>query len=201
MFSKPWYGDYALTLDFGVKYPNILGLFGKTHEGIDFALPCGTPLISPANGTVTDVKHTLGGYGNHVYIKYGNVTVLFAHLSEYYVVKNQIITLGQVIGKSGRTGLATGCHVHIGVIDPNATYRKVKQWVDPKNYFNFTGQPVAPTTEAQGNYTVRRGDTLWGIAQKYYGKGTDWPRIYEANKTSIKDPSRIYPGQILIIPK
>jgi nucleoid-associated protein YgaU len=49
-------------------------------------------------------------------------------------------------------------------------------------------------------YTVERGDTLWGISSKMYGKGSRWKEIYEANTDKIKNPSLIYPGQVFVIP-
>ncbi len=66
--------------------------------------------------------------------------------------------------------------------------------------------PVPPTptpeppkgTPAQAQYTVKKGDTLWAIAQRFYGAGQSYPRIATAN--NIKDVNRIYPGQVLTIP-
>lgn len=49
-------------------------------------------------------------------------------------------------------------------------------------------------------YTVVRGDTLWAIAIKYYGKGADYQKIVAANKDIIKNPDLIYPGQRFLIP-
>lgn len=49
-------------------------------------------------------------------------------------------------------------------------------------------------------YTVKKGDTLWAIAKKYLGSGTQYKKIYEANKDKIKNPSLIYPGQVFTIP-
>lgn len=49
-------------------------------------------------------------------------------------------------------------------------------------------------------YTVESGDTLSGIAQKMYGDANKYPRIFEANQPMLKDPDRIYPGQVLRIP-
>lgn len=49
-------------------------------------------------------------------------------------------------------------------------------------------------------YTVVGGDTLWGIATRYYGNGAQYPTIYNANKNIISNPNLIYPGQKLVIP-
>lgn len=49
-------------------------------------------------------------------------------------------------------------------------------------------------------YTVVSGDTLGGIAKKFYGKASKYPVIFEANKPMLKDPDKIYPGQVLRIP-
>jgi len=68
----------------------------------------------------------------------------------------------------------------------------------------LTGQPpvVQPTEPPRATYTVRAGDTLSSIARQYYGRDGDrmWPRIYEANKTAIRDPNRLAAGQKLVIP-
>lgn len=62
-------------------------------------------------------------------------------------------------------------------------------------------RPVPPAPPAQRTYTVVRGDCLWNIAKKFYGKGSQWPTIYNANKGVIGgNPNLIYPGQKYIIP-
>ena len=49
-------------------------------------------------------------------------------------------------------------------------------------------------------YTVKRGDTLWNIAKKYYGNGAKYPTIVNANKKTIKNPNVIQVGWVLTIP-
>nr|DAK68123.1 MAG TPA: tail assembly protein [Caudoviricetes sp.] len=58
------------------------------------------------------------------------------------------------------------------------------------------GSPEAPRT-----YTVAIGDCLWSIAQRFYGKGSEYTKIYEANRDVIgSNPNLIYAGQVLTIP-
>ena len=49
-------------------------------------------------------------------------------------------------------------------------------------------------------YTVKRGDTLWAIAKKYYGNGAKYTKIVNANKSKIKNPDKIQVGWVLTIP-
>jgi nucleoid-associated protein YgaU len=48
--------------------------------------------------------------------------------------------------------------------------------------------------------TVVRGDSLWRISRKIYGKGVRYTVIHEANQQQIRDPARIYPGQVFVLP-
>lgn len=60
--------------------------------------------------------------------------------------------------------------------------------------------PSADQPQTGRTYTVQKGDCLWKIAQQYYGKGSDWAKIYDANSDQISNPNLIYPGQVLYIP-
>lgn len=72
-----------------------------------------------------------------------------------------------------------------------------------------TGQPLTVTMEQERDagtapaakaYTVKKGDTLWAIAAKYYGRGSDYTKIAGANTDKISNPNLIYPGQVLTLP-
>jgi nucleoid-associated protein YgaU len=71
------------------------------------------------------------------------------------------------------------------------------QGVSEVNVDNLTAPPA---TEKVEYYVIKSGDTLSGIAAKYYGKGSLYPRIFEANREVIKNPDLIYPGQKIRIP-
>jgi len=53
---------------------------------------------------------------------------------------------------------------------------------------------------AERTYTVRPGDTLSSIAQRFYGNAADWPSIYHVNESVVHNPDRIYAGEVLEIP-
>lgn len=53
---------------------------------------------------------------------------------------------------------------------------------------------------ASGKAIIRRGDNLWTIARRVYGEGVKYTTIYEANTGQIRDPDRIYPGQVFDLP-
>ena len=61
--------------------------------------------------------------------------------------------------------------------------------------------PMKASDEGFESYTVRKGDTLSGIAQHHLGKASAWPEIFAANGGTISDPDEIREGQVIRIPK
>lgn len=62
--------------------------------------------------------------------------------------------------------------------------------------------PDVPGPESDARtYTVQSGDTLWKIAERMYGNGSKYMRIFEANTDLLEHPDRIFPGQELVIPE
>jgi hypothetical protein len=59
---------------------------------------------------------------------------------------------------------------------------------------------TAKSEKAGRTYTVQAGDTLWAIAEKMYGSGGKYMKIFEANTPVLENPDKIFPGQELVIP-
>jgi nucleoid-associated protein YgaU len=68
------------------------------------------------------------------------------------------------------------------------------------NQMTIKAVPQAAAEPESQTYEIKKGDTLWAIAEKYYGNGANYPKIVEANQPMIKDADEIYPGQVLRIP-
>ena len=83
----------------------------KAHNGTDYAAPTGTPIMSTAAGVIEQAGYTAGN-GNFVKVKHDRTyATQYLHMSRILVKRGQRVTQGQVIGKVGSTGLATGPHV------------------------------------------------------------------------------------------
>ena len=61
-------------------------------------------------------------------------------------------------------------------------------------------EPVKEEVVTYGYYIVKKGESLWDISKKVYGKGSRWKEIYEANRDKIKNPNKLYKGLELRIP-
>ena len=91
-----------------------IALYGnriRPHKGTDFAAPVGTPILSTANGTVTDVSYTRAN-GRYVKVKHNNTyTTQYLHMQKANVKVGQFVEQGDVIGFVGMTGYTSGPHV------------------------------------------------------------------------------------------
>lgn len=85
------------------------------HQGLDFRVPTGTPVLAMNDGTVL-LARPLYFEGNFVVIDHGQgLETLYLHLSEFKVKEGDTVKRGQEIGLSGGTGRATGPHLHVAV--------------------------------------------------------------------------------------
>jgi murein DD-endopeptidase MepM/ murein hydrolase activator NlpD len=103
---------------------------GGQNDGINVAVPEGTPIKAAEDGVVAYAGSELKGYGNLVLVRHSNGFVTaYAHASELNVKKGETIKRGQVIGKAGQTGNVSSPQLHFEV-------RKGATPVDPTQYLN-----------------------------------------------------------------
>ncbi len=101
------------------------------HMGYDFASVERAPVPTSNDGVVVFVG-TLGIYGNVVLIDHGlGLFSLYGHLSEISVKEGQYVKKGDIIGRTGKTGLALGDHLHFGIVVHGQEVDPI-YWLDPK---------------------------------------------------------------------
>lgn len=120
-----WVGEPAFPMQKPVNGKIGNGRFGarrvfngqprQPHTGLDLIVGQGTPILAPADGEVVDV----GDYffnGNTVFLSHGQgVITMFCHMQDFSVEVGQKVRRGEVLGTVGKTGRATGPHLHWGV--------------------------------------------------------------------------------------
>ena len=108
-----------ITSKFGYRTDPKTGKVNEFHNGVDLAVPAGTPIKSPMNGTVETVNSG-GAGGNELIVRHSNgYKTGYAHLTKAMVEKGDRIQQGQVIALSGNTGKSTGPHLHFTLTDPS----------------------------------------------------------------------------------
>jgi murein DD-endopeptidase MepM/ murein hydrolase activator NlpD len=101
------------------------------HYGYDLATLAGAPVTASNSGRVLHAGD-LGIYGNCVILDHGlGLASLYGHLASFAVAEGDSVAKGQVLGRSGSTGLAGGDHLHFAIL-VNGTYVEPKEWWDPK---------------------------------------------------------------------
>ncbi|MFB3880158.1 MAG: M23 family metallopeptidase [Armatimonadota bacterium] len=116
--ERRWRGDFItpakgrISTEFGLqRYVN--GKFDYRHRGVDIACPEGTPVRAAADGVVSLADEEFVLHGKTVILDHGlGVSTLYLHMSAIEVQPGEHVSQGQVIGRVGSTGVATGPHLH-----------------------------------------------------------------------------------------
>lgn len=101
----------------------------QNHQGVDYAIPEGTPIIATADGVVKEIKGKSSTSGTTIVIEHGsNYSTSYSHLQEVKVKLRQKVKRGDTIALSGNTGLSLAPHLHYEVLHNGMR-------VDPIHYF------------------------------------------------------------------
>lgn len=144
------------------------------HYGVDIKVYTGDPIKTAFAGVVR-VSHYDGDYGNVVVVRHSNgLETLYGHMSKLKVKQGDWVEAGDIIGLGGNTGRSTGSHLHFEArylgepIDPNS----IIDWETGNLkmdtlYLNKSNYAYLHDIRKQKFCTIRRGDTLSGIARRY----------------------------------
>lgn len=115
-YGSPVLGFYSVTSTFGFRIHPILNVLDM-HTGIDLYYQLNTPIVATAPGIVDKVDYDPAGYGWYLKISHTKgFSTLYAHLNSQPIVKpGDNVRKGQIIGYMGKTGMATGVHLHYEV--------------------------------------------------------------------------------------
>jgi murein DD-endopeptidase MepM/ murein hydrolase activator NlpD len=158
-----------ISSSFGMRHHPILG-FTRMHQGVDFAVPAGTPIMASGDGTIVSAGWA-GGYGNMVELRHNAIySTRYGHMSRFAkgIKPGAHVHQGDVIGFVGMTGLATGPHLHYEVrvdnkpINPLGVRLAATQKLEGRDLANFRTQEA---TIAKRVAALRTGDTR-KVAQK-----------------------------------
>lgn len=127
----PITGSHIGNRDFGMKYHPILHRY-RMHKGVDIVAGYGVSIHCAADGIV--IKATvMRGFGNVLMVDHGGgISTVYAHCSRLIAHSGQRVKRGEIIGKVGSTGLATGPHLHFEVHVNNVA-------VNPRNWIASRG--------------------------------------------------------------
>jgi len=141
---KPTIGGNFSINDFGMRKHPILGV-RRFHEGIDINCDYGTEVHSSGDGKVLAVERR-AGFGLVVEIDHGfGYVTIYAHLSKAMVKRGNSVIRGQVIAKSGNSGLSTGPHLHYEVHHDGIPLDPTDFFFDDLTFFDLDSQSTSQT--------------------------------------------------------
>jgi LysM repeat protein len=131
----------------------------------------------------------------HLKLKYqsvlNSINNLHVELQNLHVQDNKLVLRGHARTKADSDQLWN----QIKLVDANYAADLAAEFT-----YETSAAPAAAAPPPARTYTVEKGDTLSEIAKKFYGKASEYPKIFAANRDQLSDPDKIRPGQTLKIP-
>jgi murein DD-endopeptidase MepM/ murein hydrolase activator NlpD len=151
--GSPFEGGFPMTQPWGrnadfYKQFTYDGVPLRGHNGLDFGLPVGTPLLAVDDAEVIRSGFDPGGFGNYVLLDHLWGESVYAHLDRVDVRAGDRLNEGDQLGLSGNTGMSTGPHLHFSIrIHP---YERKDGWggfSDPAPFMELPEADFAPAGE------------------------------------------------------
>ncbi|MFF2480273.1 peptidoglycan DD-metalloendopeptidase family protein [Paenibacillus sp. NPDC058071] len=139
-----------ITSKFGVRTHPVTGEKGKQHNGVDIGCGVGTKIRAAWSGVVTRINSNASNdLGLYVDVRHeGNLTTRYGHLNKIDVKLNDVVTQGEYLGDSGKTGKVTGPHLHFAMLDSGSKF------IDPYHYLTGT-KKLFGNAQASGSGIIR----------------------------------------------
>ncbi len=193
---------YNIVQEFGYDNSNdkerskFYKLFDNKHPGIDFSTPVGTDIYASFDGIVVR-KEFHKGMGNVLGIRNGNIVALYAHLREFSVNLGDIVSSGQLLGLSGKTGAACITpHLHFELRD--ISRNSLKEMVFNPSFGKESKRHTETFFYKVNNKNTKKN--LFYLSIMYFGTGNYWTKIAETNNLKLKKDVELVQGSKITIP-
>lgn len=170
-------------------------LFGNKHSGVDFLADIGTQVFASFPGIVVR-KEFHQGMGNVLGTRYGNIVILYAHLSKFKVKPGKVVKKGEIIGLSGNSGKATTKpHLHFEMRD--ITKKELKDMVFNPSF----NKEIKQLQKSFVYYVNNKNDpkNFKFLAKRYFGKENYWSKIAKVNPQIKFTSTQIIPQNTQVI--
>lgn len=138
---KPTVGNYSID-GFGMRRHPILGI-RRFHNGIDINCDYNTPVRSPGDGKVAVVERR-AGFGLVIEVDHGfGYRTIYAHLSKATVEEGEKVKRGQIIAKSGNSGLSSGPHLHYEIHHEGIAMDPTDFFFDDLTFFDLDTSTIS----------------------------------------------------------
>ena len=178
MWSNPCTGP--ITSPFGPRTPPAGGA-SSMHLGTDIGAPAGAPVYAAAAGTVTFSQFTPSG-GNEVWIQHTEgILTKYLHHSTVLVSRGQVVAQGQQIGTVGKTGTATGNHLHFET-HVNGTPQDPQPFMAARGITLGTGTPTTAQPLEGRKMIYRSGGRYASLVHGIYAHNAGWVELSSAEE-------------------
>jgi len=195
--NRPFSGSFPILQPFGAApaahaHFACVGVSLRGHEGIDFALPNGTPVLAVQAGTVAAAAQN-ERFGRFVVLKHAWGQSIYANLGKVSVQSDSTVAAGQVIGESGLSGATKTAQLHFGMrISP---YSLTDGWCgfsDPMPYLDRIDTPRGPIISPH----------ILGGAHRHFPVLQEWqPRVVlvvDPSPDEMRELRRICPNTVIV---
>lgn len=184
LLSDIFIGEFPITQNFGARPEVYSARYGiKGHNGEDYGCPSMTPIVSAAEGWVSEIgskdlgTFDSGGYGNYIKVVHDGYLTLYGHLNDIQVKKGDRVLSGQLIAHSNNTGNSDAPHLHFGVAPCDGAGVKTEAdngysgYIDPMSdrchweVKNLTAPVTSVSNQEEKQVTIKEHEFLQSVAQ------------------------------------
>ena len=179
---QSYFSDFLLPGNNGYIISRFGPRYGRMHYGTDVKMNTGDTVRAVQNGKI--IRSGWGtGFGNIIIVEHeNNIQTYYGHLSKFIKKKGESVNKGEAIALAGSTGNAKGPHLHFEIHEKRKAF-------DPELVFDFKNNKIRDEAQHESSlavvhkilkpkgyanniaipeyYSVRKGDSLWKISNKY----------------------------------